>query len=175
RPFGQPTVTRKPLREPTAVARWIRRLALPIILGWLLVMVALNSVAPQLEVVAAQNAVSMSPSNAPSMQAMADMGRLFEESDSDSMVMIVLKSDHPLGDDAYAYYTDLVDRLEADTDHVRNVQDMWGDPLTEASAESSDGRAVYVQLNLAGNMGETKSNESVAAVRAIVDASSPPP
>ena len=28
--------TGKSLREPTPVARWIRRLAIPIVLGWLL-------------------------------------------------------------------------------------------------------------------------------------------
>ncbi|HEY9266346.1 MAG TPA: RND family transporter [Mycobacterium sp.] len=167
--------TGKSLREPTPVARWIRRLAIPIVLGWLLLVVALNVVVPQLEVVASQNAVSMSPSDAPSMQAMSDMGRLFGESDSDSIAMLVLQSDAPLGDDARAYYAQLVDRLEAAPDHVRNIQDMWGDPLTEAAAQSSDGRAAYVALNLAGNMGETKSNESVQAVRDIVDRSPPPP
>ena len=66
------------LRRPRFLARWIRRLAVPIILGWTLLLVALNVLVPQLEVVAAKNSVSMSPSNAPSMQAMSDMGRLFE-------------------------------------------------------------------------------------------------
>ena len=163
------------LREPTVIARWIRRLAVPIVLGWLVVVVALNALVPQLEVVASQNAVSMSPSDAPSMQAMSDMGRLFGESDSDSIAMIVLESEQPLGDDARAYYDELVGMLEADSDHVRSIQDMWGDPLTEAAAQSSDGRAAYVALNLAGNMGETESNASVAAVRDIVDRSPPPP
>ncbi|KMO77634.1 MMPL family RND transporter [Mycolicibacterium chubuense] len=159
----------------TVVSRWIRRLAVPIILAWLLVVVALTLLVPQLEVVAARNAVSMSPSDAPSMQAMADMGRLFGESESDSIALVVLDADQPLGEDAHAYYDTLVDRLEADRAHVRNVQDTWGDPLTEAAAQSSDGRAAYVTLYLAGNMGETASNESVQAVRDIVGGLSPPP
>ena len=115
--------TGRSLREPSAIARWIRRLAVPILLGWLLVVVALNVLVPQLEVVASQNAVSMSPSDAPSMQAMSDMGRLFGESDSDSIAMIVLESDQPLGDDAHAYYEQLINKLEADSDHVRSIQD----------------------------------------------------
>ncbi|PRC48619.1 MMPL family RND transporter, partial [Mycobacterium sp. ITM-2017-0098] len=41
--------------------------------------------------------------------------------------------------------------------------------------QSSDGRAAYVTLYLAGNMGETESNESVASVREIVDNSPAPP
>ncbi|MDA2890250.1 RND family transporter [Mycolicibacterium sp. BiH015] len=166
---------RTSLREPTFPARVIRRLAVPIILMWVLLVVALNLLVPQLEVVAAQNAVSMSPSNAPSMQAMADMGRLFGESESDSIALIVLESAEPLGDDAHAYYDQLIDKLEADPDHIRNIQDTWGDPLTQAAAQSSDGRAAYVTLYLAGNMGETESNESVAAVRDIVDGLPPPP
>lgn len=52
---------------------------------------------------------------------------------------------------------------------------MWGDSLTEAAAQSSDGRAAYATLNLAGNMGEAESNEAVAAVRDIVANSPPPP
>ena len=105
---------RASLREPTFAARVIRRLAVPIILMWVLLVVALNLLVPQLEVVAAQNAVSMSPSNAPSMQAMADMGRLFGESESDSIALIVLESAEPLGDEAHAYYDQLIDKLEAD-------------------------------------------------------------
>jgi RND superfamily putative drug exporter len=170
------------LREPTFVAQWIRRLAAPIILAWVLIVVALNVLVPPLEVVAAENAVSMSPSDAPSMQAMADMGRLFGESESDSIALIVLErdpdhpnGDEPLGDDAHAYYDQLLDKLKADPDHVRNIQDTWGDPLTQAAAESSDGRAAYVTLYLAGNMGETESNKSVESVREIVDGSPPPP
>ena len=165
------------LRRPRFLARWIRRLAVPIILGWMLLLVALNVLVPQLEVVAAKNSVSMSPSNAPSMQAMSDMGRLFEESESDSVALIVLESENeqPLGDDARTYYDQLIDKLEAATEHVRNIQDTWGDPLTEAAAQSSDGRAAYATLNLAGNLGEAESNEAVAAVRDIVANSPPPP
>ncbi|EUA93782.1 MMPL family protein [Mycobacterium ulcerans str. Harvey] len=41
-------------------------------------------------------------------------------------------------------------RLRADTVHVQNVQDFWGDPLTEGSAQSLDGKAAYLQLYLSG-------------------------
>src|SRR3954469_13643054 len=51
----------------------------------------------------------------------------------------------------------------------------WGDPLTRAGAQSEDGLAAYVQVYLAGNMGETLGNESVAAVKHIVAGLSPPP
>src|SRR5262249_50349647 len=99
----------------------------------------------------------------------------FNEFDSDSAVMVVLEGDKPLGDDAHHYYDGLVKKLEADTKHVEHVQDFWGDPLTAAGSQSSDGKSAYVQLYLSGNQGETKANDSVRAVRKIVEESPPPP
>jgi transport protein len=162
-------------RQPSFIAQWIRRLSIPIVLGWLALLFLLSTLVPPLEEVAAQNQVSMSPSNAPSMQAMANMGRLFQESDSDAIAMLILEGDEPLGEAAHDYYDGLIDKLRADSKHIQHVQDFWGDPLTEAGAQSNDGKAAYVQLNLAGNMGETLSNESVEAVRTIVADSPPPP
>ena len=43
------------------------------------------------------------------------------------------------------------------------------------AAQSDDGKAAYVQLNLPGNPGETLADESVAAVRQIVAQTPPPP
>lgn len=161
-------------RQPSAIAKWIRRMSIPIVLAWLALLVILNTVVPQLEEVGKAHQVSMSPMDAPSMQAMKNMGHLFGESDSDSVAMLVLEGDEPLGRDALEYYKGLVEKLRADPEHVQHVQDFWGDPLTETAAKSNDGKAAYTQLNLAGNMGETLSNESVEAVRAIVDESPPP-
>ena len=42
-------------------------------------------------------------------------------------------------------------------------------------AQSPDGKAAYVQLNLAGNQGTTLGEESVAAIRNIVKRTPPPP
>ena len=45
-----------------------------------------------------------------------------------------------------------------DTNETIEVQQSFtDDPLTEAAAQSSDGRAAYATLNLAGNMGETSA------------------
>ena len=159
----------------SGLAKWIRRLAIPIILGWVLLVAVLNTAVPQLEVVGQMRSVSMSPSEAPSVIAMKRVGEVFEEFKSDSSAMIVLEGDQPLGAEAHRYYDELVDRLEADKKHVEHVQDFWGDPLTEAGAQSSDGKATYVQVFLAGNMGEALSNESVLQVKSIVDGLPPPP
>jgi RND superfamily putative drug exporter len=117
----------------------------------------------------------MSPEDAPSVQAMMRMGKDFKESNSDSFAMAVLEGQHPLGDDAHKYYAGLVRELRDDPKHVEHVQDLWGDRLTAAGAQSPDGKAAYVQLNLAGNQGTTLGEESVAAVRDIVKQTPPPP
>jgi RND superfamily putative drug exporter len=88
--------------------------------------------------------------------------------------MIVLESDKQLDEQAHGYYDGLVKKLQADPKHVQHVQNVWGDPLTAAGVQSRDGKAAYVQLNLAGNQGGTLGNESVKAVREIVDNSVPP-
>lgn len=57
---------------------------------------------------------------------------------------------------------------------MQHVQNVWGDPLTASGVQSRDGRAAYVQVNLAGDQGSTLGNKSVVAVREIVDNSTPP-
>ena len=156
------------------IPRFIRLFSVPILLGWLALTVLVNVISPQLEVVGEAHAVSLAPNDAPSMQAMQQVGKTFQEFDSNSSVMVVLEGDQPLGDDAHKYYDGLIDKLEADKLHVEHIQDFWGDPLTAAGSQSADGKAAYVQLYLRGNQGESIANESVAAVRDIVAKSTPP-
>ena len=177
-PVSAPTIEPViPAEQPrrTGVARWIRRLAIPIIVGWIALIAVLNVAVPQLEVVGQMRSVSMSPKEAPSVIAMMRVGKVFEEFDSDSSAMIVLEGDHRLGADAHRFYDDMVDKLRADSKHVEHIQDFWGDPLTSAGAQSEDGKAAYVQVYLRGNMGEALGNESVTAVQELVAGLSPPP
>ncbi|ETB10938.1 membrane protein [Mycobacterium avium subsp. paratuberculosis 08-8281] len=55
------------------------------------------------------------------------------------------------------------------------MQNFWGDPLTRGAAQSQDGKAAYVQVNLNGNAGAAAGDESVAAIRKLVQEASPPP
>ena len=134
-----------------------------------------NVFVPQLETVAQAHNVSLSPQDAPSLQASKRIGKVFHEFDSDSAAMIVLEGDQPLGADAHHYYDGLIQKLSQDTKHVEHIQDFWGDPLTAAGSQSTDGKAALVQVYLAGNQGESLSNESVDSVRNIVDHTPPPP
>ena len=154
--------------------RTVRRLALPIILVWVAYTAATNLLVPQVEKVGMANAVSMSPQDAPAVIAAKRMGEKFQESTSDSLAMVVLVGEKPLGDDAHRYYDTLVSKFEADKSHVQHVQNFWGDMITAAGVQSSDGKAAYVQLNLAGDQGSTQGNKSVDAVREIIRETPPP-
>ncbi|PQP48383.1 MMPL family transporter, partial [Mycolicibacterium austroafricanum] len=155
--------------------RFIRTFAVPIVLAWIAIVALLNTVVPQLEEVGKLRAVSMSPNDAPALIATKHVGEKFEEYNTSSSVMIVVEGEEPLGPDAHAFYDEVVRQLDADTEHVQHVQDFWGDTLTAAGAQSIDGKAAYVQVYIAGDQGETLANESVHAVRAIVDSNQAPP
>ncbi|BBX75081.1 siderophore exporter MmpL4 [Mycobacterium shinjukuense] len=161
--------------EKPFIARMIHACAVPIILGWIAVCVALTLFVPSLEAVGQERSVSLSPKEAPSFASMKQIGQAFKEGNSDSVAMILIEGDQPLGDAAHKYYDDLIRKLRADPKHVQSVQDFWGDPLTAAGAQSNDGKAAYVQLNLGGNQGEPLANESVHAVRKIVAQTPAPP
>jgi transport protein len=127
------------------------------------------------EDVAAELAGPMIPTYAPSQVAMLHIGEKFHESTSTSLTMVVLEADRPLDDKDHRYYDDLMQRLKNDTQHVQYVMDLWGKPITAAGAQSVDGKATYVLLRLAGDIGQIKANRSVNAVRDIVAKDTPPP
>ena len=158
-----------------SVPRMLLRFSVPIAGFWLALAVVTNVYVPQLEKVAQAHNVSQSPQDAPALLASKRIGKVFQQFDSDSAAMIVLEGDHPLGADAHHYYDGLVKTLSRDTKHVQHIQDFWGDPLTASGSQSNDGKAALVQLNLAGNQGQSLSNQSVDSVRDIVAHSSPPP
>jgi RND superfamily putative drug exporter len=153
----------------------IRIFAVPIILIWVVVTVLLNVAVPTLEKVGEAHSAPMAPLDAPSMKAMMRMGHNFKEFDSNSTVMIVLEGQQPLGPDAHRYYDDIIRQLRQDPQHIQHIQDFWGDRLTAAGAQSADGKASYVQVNLAGNQGTTLANESVEAIRKVIDHMQAPP
>ena len=155
-------------------ARLFRKLSVPIILIWIAIAAFLNISVPQLETVGEERSVSMSPDEAPAVIAMQRAGQVFDEYKSNSSVMIVLEGQEPLGEDSRQYYSEIIRKLQADTTHVEHVQDLWSDPLTASGVQSNDGKAVYVQANIAGNQGESLANESVQAVRDVIDSTPAP-
>lgn len=148
---------------------------MPIILAWLALAAITNTLVPQLEVVGQEQSVPMAASDAPSTIAMNKVGSVFQEFHSNTVVMIVLEGEQPLGDAAHKYYDEIVRKLNADTKYVEHVEDFWSDPLTAAGSQSGDGKAAYVQVYLAGNMGEGLANESVDVTKKIVESIPAPP
>ena len=155
--------------------RMVRIFAIPIIAFWALLAVSTNTFMPQVERVAEELAGPVVPHYAPSQRALLAIGSKFQESNSTSLAMVVLEANRPLGDQDHQYYDELMRRLLHDTNHVQSAIDLWGKPITAAGAQSLDGKCTYVLLRLAGDIGQMKANESVAAVRDIVARDTPPP
>ncbi|BBY65252.1 MMPL/RND family transporter [Mycolicibacterium helvum] len=162
-------------RAHPRIPRFIRTFAVPIILGWIALIVVLSTVVPSLEDVGKLRSVSMSPNDAPSLIATKRVGQVFKEYNTSSSVMVVLEGDQPLGADAHAFYDKIVQQLRADPTHVQHVQDFWGDSFTAAGAQSADNKAAYVQVYIGGDQGETLANESVGAVRKVIADTPAPP
>ena len=158
-----------------SVARTIRRFSVLIILAWLAIIAILTVGVPTLEQVEQQHSVSLNPTDAPSFQAAQRMSEAFKSPDAGGAVMIVLEGQQPLGEDTHRYYDHLIRELRDDQKHVQHIQDFWGDELTRGAAQSSDGKAAYVQVSLAVNADQASINASVAAVRDIVERTQAPP
>ncbi|MDT5178364.1 MAG: putative drug exporter of the superfamily [Mycobacterium sp.] len=157
-------------------ARALRIFSIPIVIFWIFIAVVVNVISPQLEVVGELHAAPMAPEDAPSMKAMKLMGGNFKEFDSNSTIMVVIESrDKPLGQDAHDYYNAIIKKLQQDPAHIQHIQDFWGDTLTAAGAQSADGKASYVMINLAGEQGMTEANEGVDAVRKVIEQTPAPP
>jgi len=157
------------------VARTIHRFSVPIILAWLAIIVLLSIGVPSLNQVEKEHSVSLNPTDAPSFKAANRMKEDFKESNAGGLAMIVLEGQQPLGDDAHRYYDRLIRQLQDDPKHVQHIQNFWGDELTRGAAQSADGKAAYVQLDLAGHPGQPLGNESVEAIQHIVGQTPAPP
>jgi RND superfamily putative drug exporter len=161
--------------RPPRVPHTIRRLSVPILLFWIALAAITNIAVPQLEEVGKTHNVALNSPDAPALKAIKRIGQVFHEFDTDSSAMIVLEGDKPLGPDAHKFYDEMLRKLDQDKKHVEHVQDFWGDSLTAAGSQSTDGKAAYVQVFLAGNQGSAQANEGVGSIRNIVEHTQPPP
>ncbi|OBI96922.1 MMPL/RND family transporter [Mycobacterium asiaticum] len=174
-PIKVESAPKEPRPHRPVIPHTIRIFAVPIIVAWVALTVLVNVIVPTLEKVSEEHSAPMTPPDAPSMVAMMRLGHNFKEFDSDSTVMIVLEGQQPLGDAAHRFYDSLIHQLQRDHKHIQHIQDFWGDRLTAAGAQSADAKGAYVMLNLAGDQGTTLANESVDAVREVLDRTPPPP
>jgi RND superfamily putative drug exporter len=156
-------------------AHMVRLFAVPIILLWVLLTIAVNTLVPQLEKISEQHSAPLAPVDAPQQIASRRIGQNFKEYNYNSTVMMVLEGQKELGEDAHRYYSEIVSKLRKDREHVEHIQDFWSDRLTAAGVQSPDAKSAYVLMNLVGSQGMTEANDSVKAVRkAIADTPAPP-
>src|SRR5690349_9466277 len=76
-----------PAFRRSRIAHGIRILAVPILIGWILLTVVTNVFVPTLEKVGEAHTVSMNAHDAPAFIAMQKVGANFQEFDSDSNAM----------------------------------------------------------------------------------------
>ncbi|OHU19030.1 hypothetical protein BKG76_21275 [Mycobacteroides franklinii] len=155
-------------------AKIIRKYSILVVLAWAAFTVVVNVVVPQLEPVTDQNQGPLVPLDAPSSRALIHIGESFQESDSNSLAMVILEGDHKLNDADHTFYDTLASKLENDKKHVQYVMNLWGQGTTAAGVQSSDGQAAYTLVRVAGDQGSTVSDESIRAVRELVSEVQPP-
>jgi len=150
------------------LSRFTSRFAVVVVGCWVVAAGLGNLVVPQLESVVAAHSRSFMPTDAASSIAARRSAELFGAAPSNNLNYVVLERDQPLSPLDRRYYDTLVSALRADTTHVDLVTDLWADPVTEAVAQSGDGRAATVMVRLSGMLGTSQASESVTAVRATV-------
>ncbi|MGY0480201.1 MMPL/RND family transporter [Mycobacteroides abscessus] len=160
--------------QKSLFARMIRKYSILVVLAWVAFTVVINVVVPQLEPVTDANQGPLVPLDAPSSKALIHIGESFQESDSNSLAMVILEGDHKLNDADHKFYDVLASKLENDKKHVQYVMNLWGQGTTAAGVQSSDGQAIYTLVRVAGDQGSTVSDESIRAVRELVAEVQPP-
>ena len=146
-------------------ARWM-------IGGWLLFVVAVNVLVPQLEVVVSRDSTPFVPESAPSLRAVKTMDETFGNGRSRAFLVVVAERDSGLTDADRRYVTGLAGRLAQDHENVTWVQDL-SQPRLRKALTSADGKAMYFQVGVAGYTGAPTSVKQVDAVRGAVAAGRP--
>ncbi|MFT9532392.1 RND family transporter [Mycobacteroides abscessus subsp. abscessus] len=169
-----PVPTQRAMRLEThkhpAAARWLRVLAIPVVLFWVIAAAVLNIFVPSLEETTAANAKAMIPRDAPSSAAAITQGQDFQESDYTSAAVIVLETQgRTLGEQDRQYYNKLVRGLLDDKEHVQSLMDLWGDPVTRSGQQSADARAATLTVRPTGDLADADSNRSIKAIRSTVE------
>ncbi|WP_078315690.1 RND family transporter [Mycobacterium sp. D16Q16] len=169
-----PVPTQRPVKHEThkhpAAARWLRVLAVPVVLFWVIAAAAVTIFVPSLEETTSANAKAMIPRDAPSSVAAITQGKDFKESDYTSAAVVVLEAQgRQLGEQDRKYYDEMVRRLRDDKEHVQSLMDMWGDPVTRSGQQSADGQVATLTVRPTGDLADADSNRSIKAIRGIIE------
>lgn len=132
--------------------------------GWLLVVIGLNVLVPQLETVVAKDSTPFVPDTAPSLRAVKEMDATFGNGKSRSFIVVVAERKGGLTATDTRYVTQLASRLATDDENVTYVQDL-SEPQMRQALTSKDGEAIYFQVGLPGYTGAPTSVGQVEGIR----------
>jgi RND superfamily putative drug exporter len=153
------------------IGRVVVRRPLFVIAAWIALAVALFLVFPPLAKIAGEKPPEFLPSDAPVLVANNAMIKEFNESDSQNSLLVVLSNDNGLGPTEEAVYRKLVDNLRADHQSVVMLQDFIGTPALRDVVTSTDHKAWYLPVGLAGELATPAAGESYKKAVEIVKTS----
>lgn len=140
--------------------------------GWLLFVVAVNVLVPQLEAVVAEDSTPFVPTSAPSLRAVKAMDSTFGNGKSRAFLAVVAEREGGLTQADQQYVTGLAARLGEDTGNVTYVQDV-SEPRLRQALTSKDGEALYFQVGVPGYTGAPTSVKQVESVRDAAEVGKP--
>ncbi|MCZ4497905.1 MAG: mmpL10 [Marmoricola sp.] len=155
-----------------ALARFVIARSPWMIGGWLLFVVAVNVLVPQLETVVARDSTPFVPDTAPSLRAVKAMDDTFGNGKSRSFIVVAAERRSGLTKADDAFVTRLAAKLAKDTENVTFVQDV-SEPQLRRALTSKDGQAIYFQVGLPGYTGAPTSVGQVESIRDDADAGRP--
>ena len=83
--------------------------------------------------------------------------------------MIVVEGQQPLGEDAHHYYDDIIRKLRKDTDAHPAHPGLLGRQVDRGGRAERRRQGRLREANIAGNQGTTLANDSVEAVRKVIE------
>ncbi len=140
-----------------------------IIVLWVALAGCLPAVFPTLKEMAEKRPVAILPADAPAMVASKQMLTAFQQSGTDSFVVVVLTNDNGLGPPDEAVYRALVDGLHEDVGDVAKVQEFLTAPALRDVMTSEDDKAWLLPITLPGTLGTPQSKEAYDRVAEVVD------
>jgi putative drug exporter of the RND superfamily len=135
---------------------------------WVALAVILPPLFPSLAEVTQKQPLSPLPTSAPAMVANQQMSKVFPESGSDNVLLVLLTNEKGLGQADEQVYRTLVDRLRRDSHDVVMLQDFVGTPPLRDALSSDDGKAWIVPVGISGEPGSEGSNAAYKRVADIV-------
>lgn len=136
---------------------------------WIALAVVLPMTMPTLKQMAEEHPVAILPSDAPAMAASKAMLDAFQQSGTDSFVVVVLVNDDGLGRADEATYRALVETLRDQMSQDAKLQDFLSAPALRDAMTSQDDRAWLLPINLEGGLGTPRSKEAFTRVSDIVE------